>query len=454
MADAISSDCGDWTLTADSWPWPMAYFGEYYTIAFAVCDTDDCESGIASGDDQLVLFELYNASDTWYAKYMYDFGSISNIDHVDVLDFNMFYAVTAFGLDSSYDQQITSAFRYPGETAYGDTHGALPDYRCPEFGTGCNFKGQAIIGNIYSTDEYWEQIGKSGVCWSAISKFDFRPDERTSGYRVMPWGDYKSGMVYKIRRLGDVAMVYGDGGMAALVPAVDPVTTFGLKEMRGAGIASFYHMAGDEQVHLFLDNRDDLWMIGQDLKPQKLGYREWMQDLTNANIVISYVPSKKRFYIADGTQCFVLTEYGMYETHQIPSCVGDYRNSVLAGFFVDSADYEARVTSGVLDFGLRCIKTLAEVEISGDYYDGSDTPLKTSTYYRYDHKDSGFTQTSWINFNDTGFAMPIVSAPEMKISVKADDYRNSTLNLDSLTARLKVSDKRGIRGMYAGNANS
>ena len=134
MADAIISSCGNWDVT---WPYPQVFFGTYYTIAFAIVDsTDDCSSGLPSGDNHLVLFELVNSNDIWTATAFYDFGNPDYIDQLEILDFGRFYIASSFGYNGS-SPNIISIIRNPGALS-APFHTALPTAKSPKFITGCN----------------------------------------------------------------------------------------------------------------------------------------------------------------------------------------------------------------------------------------------------------------------------------------------------------------------------
>ena len=99
MADEIVSTCGTWDVT---WSYPQIFFGDYYTLAFAIVATAaDCGAGFPAADGNLVMFELVNDSDVWTATALYDFGNPAYIDQLDVMDFGQFYTVSAFGYNGA-----------------------------------------------------------------------------------------------------------------------------------------------------------------------------------------------------------------------------------------------------------------------------------------------------------------------------------------------------------------
>lgn len=448
---AITSSCGTWAVT---WPYPQAIFGKYYTLAFAVADKDDCATGIPAADDSLVLYELYcSESDVWTADYIASFGLVSSVNQVGIVDFGYFYAATAFGYIAGVPT-ITGIFRLPGVTKPSVQYTSLETVKVPKFIAGCNFNGQAVIGGIISTDARFEGLGLDSVCWSRIGEFDFRPDVvKTAGYRKMEWGEWGEGIVYKVHKLGKYVIVLGDGGSAVLIPASKPVPTFGYKNLPVPGIHSGNHVAGDEHVLLVIDSNYDLWLIDGNVRPRKLGYREWMQDLltythetNDYRTLVSYVPSKKRFYLSNGNDCYVLTEHGLYTCNQRVTSAGDYRGKVLCGFFSDNADYQFRLETGITNFGMGGFKTLQHLLVNHRYVK-STYDLNAMVKYKNDVGTATMSETSWKALGPEGVVAPVVTANEFSIALKGTDYRTSDLVIDSMEARLKVSDKRFVRGI-------
>ena len=449
MADVIVSDCGNWDVT---WPYPQAHYGSYYTLAFALVDSeDDCSAGLPSGDSHLVLYELINSSNIWTAVAYYDFGVLTYIDQIDITDFGRFYVATVFGYNGS-TATITSAIRNPGDSS--PYHTTLPTIKCPQFITGCNFNGQAVIGGIISTSSPWDNLNLSGVAWSGIGNFDFRPEEtgHVAGFRQMPWENEGKGIVYKVKALGKGVMVYGDGGSAFIYPSSEPTFTYGLEELNIAGVSSGNHVAGDNKIQCFIDTNYDLCMIDKGIKLEKLGYREFMRDLVtyspgagDGRTLMSYVPERRCFYISNGNECYILTEFGLYSTDQMVTSAGDYKGT-LCGFWRDGADEEIRLTTDSLDFRSQGRKIVESIEVGGFYQHGSDYDLSASVDFKNDYKENSFESLSWRILNPNGMASIKVDARNFRIKLKGTTYKNATFDLSSLVAKLKYTDKRNIRG--------
>ena len=124
-------------------------------------------------------------------------------------------------------------------------------------------------------------------------------------------------------------------------------------------------------------------------------------------MIVSYDKDQRRFYIGGPSTGYVLTEWGLYTTHQSFTSVGNYRGNVKCGFFADNADYEGRIKSDTVDFKQRGMKTVDHLELGIDY-----TPSGTETVTAGDDTKYGSSQSyktgAWKRVNKEGiFSCPI-----------------------------------------------
>ena len=424
---------GTGTWDTVTWPWPQVKFLEYYTLGFALIDSN------------LWLYEMYcSTGDVWIATAVQDLGLYTNIDQIDVAESGTFYILTVFGRPGGVIT-INSYMRVPTTGAASITQ--LPTGYIPESISVCNYNGQFIIGGVLhgGTSEFGD-AGLNTVMWSQIGRVEFRIDNyttRTSGYMNMPWGEYKKGIVYKVKKLGNKVVVYGDGGMGFLNPISEPISSYGFDRIPSVGVSSGWHVDGDDSIHAFIDNNYDLWLLTQDYKFEKLGYREFMKGMiTVADTKVSYDPGSKRFYISNGVEGYVLTQQGLYSTHQFVTSIGNYRGKTLCGFFSIGSDSKYRLVSDTLDLKIRGMKTIEMIEV------GCDSPgdINVAVDYRYD-KTEDFTRSAWKVTNARGGAAIIQTAPEFRLCLESDTYAD--VNVDYINVGVKVVDKRMIRGLYA-----
>jgi len=301
----------------------------------------------------------------------------------------------------------------------------------PRFLTGCNFKGQLVAGNIKTT---WHGCGTNSVIWSAIGSIDCTPNaSNIAGFREMPW----NGTVKRVLPLDTGVVVYGDNGIAALIPRG---TTFGLKPLLGTGIPFKGAVAGDDKEHLFVDQEGTFWKITADFQLKELGYKEFGSLIDLTEIMVSYDTGKKEYFICDDSYSYLLTRYGLGQMYQRVTSVCNV-DGVTYGVSDDDSDLEGRIITDTLDFGVRGIKTVMTVEAGINHASGSDMHFRAG--YRY-NKTSAITNLGWRLASPEGFATLVAGGTEFRIGLKVDSYL--TTNVDSLIVRVKLTDRRTLKG--------
>jgi len=439
--EPLAPACGLWIV--DEWPWPKVFFGSKVILGFALADAHDCGSGIPNYNEQIVLYEMTNDGN-WSVEAMKSLGFSTNIDQINVVDFGYFYVVSAFG----YLNQNPNIFCVARilDTVKPNAQYNIGDISSfPPFISGCNFNGQAVVGGIKSINDIWSDRKLYSICWSGIGNFDFNPfNDVTAGFVDLPWTENE--IIYSVRKLGNQVVVFGSGGVVALHPVSDPVSTFGIRNLSLPGIRSGNHVAGDDNLVGWVDINNDFWLMDGTLKSKKLGYQEWISELDNGDIVVSFLSEKKRFYIATKSLCYVLSEFGLSSCHQKMTSVGKYQDDFY-GFFLNTLDYEWRLETTNIDFKQRGFKTLQSIEIHGiDEYVSGKVKFKSRI------SDENYQETDWKSFNPNGILSVIVSGSDFKFCVSGNNYL-TTRGAQEIKLRLKQTDKRNIRGLYNANPN-
>lgn len=451
---AIISSSGTWSV-GNNWPWPQIFFLRSYILAVAIDGTD------------LKLYELSFSSGLWNAIEIITLGPLANIVTVDIADFGNYYAVTTFGylyygplampwgvFDEPFEQKSTPMkmlyTRNPYAAAGANAVSAVGSDQVPYGSTCCNYKGQLIIGGLKSNSSIWSTLGQCSIAWSGIRNRLFNPSLDTSaGFIKIPWGTLNQGIIYKVKRLGDFIRVYGNGGVVDLVPVNDDhAVTFGLGDgkrgvMDTIPVLSHDSVAGNNLVHLFIDKEYNLYLSTVD-GIRKLGYKNYISNLTNGRLLVRYEENKKRFYISDGTYGFVFNEFGLYSTHQCMTSVGRFDN-ILTGFVKENSDTKIRLASTSFDIGQQGLKTVESIEYGVNYSTSGDYPLETSISGKYDYKGS-FVDLGWVRLNERGIGTNKITAREIKVKVRSTYEDGATFNLSSIKIKFKSSDKRNIRG--------
>ena len=278
--------------------------------------------------------------------------------------------------------------------------------------------------------------GPNSVAWSGIGDSDFtiRADENTAGYMHMPW----EGVVFKVKRLGDVVMVYGSGGLAALFPVTEPEPTYGRKDLKGSGIPSRNCVCGDHLVHYYLDQLGSLWAITGELNPKELGYREFLGELDLSKTVMTYERAEGDVYISDGERSFLFSENGLSEIGKAFTSIHAL-NGILIGHSFEVGDEGVFLETNIVDMGLRVLKTISVIALGV----GADEKVEVRVKWRRGKKDE-WRESAWRRTNDEGFVTMPFTGTEFTFQIRSSQY----IDLDYLTVRYKVTDKRAIRGIY------
>lgn len=313
---AITFPSSIWTTY--TWPYPRVWFTEHYNMAAAL------------HEGNVYLFELvYNMSaKTWDAYYVLILGDITEIDQIDIGDFGMYYTVSVLGHNPSGTQIASAWERIPNVSLGSNSMRSLPTANIPSFICSCNFNGRIIAGGIVDFAGYLtgitEDPGFSSIWWSAVGEHEFRPDrDPTAGFLDAPWIKVWLGEVLRVEKLGQAIIAYGDYGKIIMKPyLVENTSGFGSEKLPGAGIDSGNHMAGDSNIHGFIDTNNEFWLATIDHKFEKIGYKEYIEGMTKANIIVTYIPQKKKFFISDGVKGYCLTEFGLYSTNQLVTGAG------------------------------------------------------------------------------------------------------------------------------------
>jgi len=307
--------------------------------------------------------------------------------------------------------------------------------------TFCNYNGQLVAGNFGGDKENW-------VAWGGIGKVELdtllSKEDRSNTTGFMPMNF--SGEIYRVKKLGDKIMVYGAQGISAIKPgSVRPYETmaqFGREDIFNFGIAGKGCVAGDDKLHVFIDNQGYVHAMDATGKHSKLGYKNFISNLEN-EIVITMDELKGEYYISDGERCYLFSS-GLSEVYQSPSGLVR-QGSALYGVTYDSSDESAYITTNSFNNMTDSIKTVQTVEAMM-----SGTSLQGAIDYRFKPSED-FTRGMVKNLSRHGTFVPMISGVDLRLHLKASTYVD--FSVDNAVIRFKLSDKRTIRGPYAQSAD-
>lgn len=248
------------------------------------------------------------------------------------------------------------------------------------------------------------------------------------------------GSVLGVLPLGDGIIVYGARGVSRLTPSGQSYVEGPLHNI---GIASRSAFGGDTTGHIYIDDKSQLWKLAASGAPELLGYEEFMDDLTAADIVITRDEYDRDLWITDGTTCYVLTPSdGLGGPMDIKPTglirIGSNLYGAANGLSITPTIAEIR--SGETDLAERGTKHITTLQI----FKSGMTGVQSQNAYRYADVDS-FSLTAWTKANRQGVTFPRVSFVDGIVAVKgtvtADDAR-----VWRVEVRYNAEDRRFRRG--------
>ncbi len=405
------------------WPFPQFITGEKYNI--------------------LVIRDTVNQKDDVYLVSA-DHSTITFIFSVDELTFGKgtLMEMADFG---EYVFMTNGVIMIYWNVALGAWSHMVVSATVPLIRTVCNFKGQAVGGNVVSA---WYDCDETFYVWSKIGSIDFTPSEdNEAGYRRCPFG----GVVYHTRRLEDSVIGYSSKGVVQLDPVADPTTTFKFKELHDVGLINRGAMNGNLREHVFVDNDYNIWRIGigvdvgglniATINPKMLGYRQYIEQLAGEDIIVSYNPAKGDFYIGNSTKTYLLTSQGLTEVKQHPSAVWRSNNeSYMLPDTVDANKYY--ICTEIFDMAYKGQKTVFGIETDAMPVDGAEAGVDWAN----DLISWGLDHYKYLN--NMGISTTIASGNLFRFKLRFTAMSEAT-RISYMKVRYKMTDLRGIRGIYA-----
>jgi hypothetical protein len=407
-----------------NWPFPQFITGEKYNFLI-VRDlvTNQWDSVYLVSSDHTTITHIFDIDELTFGK-----GTL-----MEVADFGE-YVIMTNGVIIIYWNVVLNVWSQMVVSA------TIPLMR-----TMCNFKGQAVGGNVVSA---WHDCDETFYVWSKIGSIDFTPDQdNEAGYRRCPFG----GVVYHVRRLGDSIIGYSSKGIVQLDPVADPTTTFRFKELHDVGLINRGAMNGNLREQVFVDNNYNVWKIGigvdvgglniATINPKMLGYRQYMQQLIGEDIIVSYDPSKGDFYIGNSTKTFLLTPNGLTEVKQHPSAV--WRSDNESYMIPDVVDGdESYLCTESFDMAYKGQKTVFSIETDAMHIVGAEAGIDWA------HDLTNWNLDFYKPINNQGIASIVISGNAFRFKLKFTTVFEDT-RISYLKTRYKMTDLRGIKGVYA-----
>lgn len=404
------------------WPWPQYIRGERYNF-LAIRDVVNQELDIYHvSDDNLTVTFVFSIDDL-------TFGLGGTI--LEVADFGEYAFMT--------DGRLMVYWNVAGAW-----NSILSSATVPRMGTICNFKGQAVGGNVKTA---WYDCDEKSYLWSKIGSLDFTPgQDNEAGYRRDPFG----GIVRHTRRLGEFVVGYSSEGVIALEPisaqkyANNLPQTFGFRELSGIGIRNMGAMNGDLNRQIYVGND----LVIREITSQgvkDIGYYLQMEDLDDdgEDIIVTFDRAKGDFFIGNSTKTYLLSPYGMTNLAQHPSAVWRTASDKVHMLpDTEDAGWKHLITSGIFDLTYRGQKTIFTVE--------TDAVIALGAYASVDWANDlvSWGYGAFTPINNMGIATAVSAGNMFRINLRFDQVFD-LFRIGYIKARFKMTDLRGLRGVYA-----
>lgn len=399
-----------------NWPFPQFIVGEAYNI-------------LVVRDNILFKDAVYQISD--------DYATITLIHDIDQLTYGQgtLMEVADFGEYTFMTNGVVMLYWDPTLAAWQDM---TVSATIPMMRTVCNFKGQMIGGGVQSV---WHDCDETFYCWSKIGNVDFTPDRgNEAGYRRDPYG----GEVYHVRRLGDNIVGYSSKGITLLNPVIDPAVTFGFVELDDVGLINRGAIDGNLRRQVYVGTDRILREVtNQGVK--ELGYFQFMDELYGSeDIIVKYDRINKDFYIGNSEKTYLLSPYGLTEIPQHPSAVWTMSSEddevIMLPNTVDT--FVPSIITSAFDMGYRGQKTIQSIESNALLTFGPEAIVGWANSLAV------WGYTTAVPLNIEGIAAITASGNDFMIQLNFD-YVAIQSPIQYIKVRYKMTDLRGIRGVYA-----
>lgn len=354
-------------------------------------------------------------------------------------------------LDKTFD---CSANQYAGiifATTSLTGYSLNPSFTCDPIQVTVTITGYANTGALVQIEEaitvevllegeaVIEELRTNWVGWSKIGSKVFQQDmTNDSGYRPMSW----RGIVYNILPLGKNAVVYGSGGVSVLYPVIEPMPTFGCKDVLTIGIKNRTAVCGSLNKHYFIDKKGCLWTLAED-GVTKLGFEEYLAGLVNP--VMHYDSYNDRVYISASGMGYTLSGNRLGGGYAKLTGFQYTEGSLLiTSPEAVSIPNTVMLATDAIDMGYRGMKTIEAIQVGTD----TDESLEVAIDYRYDKSDTWQT-TNYVATNQEGVSFIRIAGVEFRIRIKNTTY--NYFEIDYINIQYKRTDKRYIRGTIGGD---
>lgn len=212
------------------------------------------------------------------------------------------------------------------------------------------------------------------------------------------------------------------------------------------GVSGRGCVGGDEGTHVFVTEDGTLYRLSENGTLSKLGFEEYLSTLTLADVVVSFDPYWREFYISDGAKCYLLMQDELAEVTIWPTSVVRW-NGDLCAISGGSGHTAFELETLDIDYAFRGHKDVTFMEVEGYGLN----PLQARISFRYDNTSS-FVVGPWTYGSPDGVFYLGRRCVEHSVGLKGTVQSGG--KLESSRVRFQWADSRTIRGPRGAEAES
>lgn len=332
--------------------------------------------------------------------------------HYDLADFKESVAIIGNG---------HTLFRYADGELISLSH-------VPEASVGCSYKGLLLLGNISS----WDQLpdaDESTLAWAArplSSEFQLVVNNLQTGAGYLR---LFCGTILRIFATDENIVVFGTKGIVVLALVTDPVTTLRVVKEISAPIQYREAIVQTPEGFSFIDGFGFAFAFAlREAQVTKLGFRGIFR---GRRPVGTYDCAEHEVLFSNGFTTLTIGQYGAGQRDQV----------ITSGGLIES-EFVTVVTETFSD-NLELIIDTQNMDVAG---------IKTIFASGVDYETDGSVYVNDSIVNPLGVGTKIVAADSFRPKINITNLTNAQVN--GLELRWKLTDKRHVRGMYAGQTTA
>lgn len=282
----------------------------------------------------------------------------------------------------------------------------------------------SLVTSLGSPSFYGESQYANVVSWSKIGYLDFTIDRKNSaGKARMEW----SGRVFCLKKLGNMVMCYGAGGVTRLIPKGN---TYGQIKIASIGLKGKQAVCGNDSEHFYIDTMGVLWRVTD--KIERLGYEEFLNSLVST-VTMSFDEINRLIYICDGIIGFIYSiDSGSFSIGPNNVVFAGYYNN-LNGIIISGASTIPGfgIITDTYDFGTKKYKTIYTVELGASLLED----LYVSIYHR-EHKEDAFSLSKSVLVTKQGIAHIPCYGLEFRFRIESTTAEAFSLDYINITGMI------------------